>query len=421
MPAAKTTPRIVELAAVISKSVAELQTVLESKGVPSPSFDEDAPTRLPDECNQAQDAVLDATKELYDLLLEPTTLILKNSANNSVGSLGFIARFDIPGMVPLGGRMSFAEIAKKTGFEESVVSRLIRDAVCMRIFREEEPGFIEHTKTSKALRAPWLLGFVRAGADEGWETMSKVVEALQKWPTCEEPEQTAFNLVHNTTGSYFSNVAKDAERAARFGSGMTIQWEFPGYKLDYLLNDYDWAALGNVQVIDLGGYRGRISLALAERFPNLNMLVQDMGMNKEEAHAAVPAELKSRVNFMIHDMFETQTVAADVYLIRQVLHDWPDKYGVKVLRAQIPKLQKGSKILLNESLLPEKPGSSLPLWKERDLRSMDLGLIATMNGRERTLNEWKAIVHEADPRFVISNVFQSPDSMLAIIEIVWMP
>lgn len=80
MPAAKTTPRIVELAAVISKSVAELQTVLESKGVPSPSFDEDAPTRLPDECNQAQDAVLDATKELYDLLLEPTTLILKNSA-----------------------------------------------------------------------------------------------------------------------------------------------------------------------------------------------------------------------------------------------------------------------------------------------------------------------------------------------------
>ncbi|KAJ4387226.1 hypothetical protein N0V93_007815 [Gnomoniopsis smithogilvyi] len=404
MPAAKTTPRIVELAAVISKSVAELQTVLESKGVPFPTFEEDAPTRLPDECNQAQDAVLDATKELYDLLLEPTTLILKNSANNSVGSLGFIARFDIPGMVPLGGRTSFAEIAKKTGFDESVVSRLMRDAVCMRIFQEGEPGFIEHTKTSKALRAPWLLAFVRAGADEGWETMSK-----------------AFNLVHNTTGSYFSNVANDPERAARFGSGMTIQWEFPGYKLEYLLNDYDWEALGNIQVIDLGGYRGRISLALAERFPNLNMLVQDMGMNKEEAHAAVPAELKRRVNFMIHDMFETQTVVADVYLIRQVLHDWPDKYGVKVLRAQIPKLRKGSKILLNESLLPEKPGSSLPLWKERDLRSMDLGLIATMNGRERTLMEWKAIVYEADPRFVISNVFQSPDSMLAIIEIVWMP
>lgn len=76
--------------------------------------------------------------------------------------------------------MSFAEIAKKTGFDESVVSRLIRDAVCMRIFREEEPGFIEHTKTSKALRAPWLLGFVRAGADEGWETMSKVSHPPEK-------------------------------------------------------------------------------------------------------------------------------------------------------------------------------------------------------------------------------------------------
>ncbi|POS74341.1 sterigmatocystin 8-O-methyltransferase [Diaporthe helianthi] len=421
MAIGQTTPRIVELATIISDSVAQLQKTLSSAGVPSPSFDEDAPTRLPDESNPALDAVLDATKELYDVLLEPTTLILKNSANNSVGSLGFIARFDLPNLVPLGGRLSYAEIAKKTGFEESVVSRLIRDAVCMRIFRERESGFIEHTKTSKALREPWLLGFVKAGADEGWATMSKVLDALQKWPTCEEPDQTAFNLVHKTTGSYFSNVANDPERAARFGSGMTIQWEFPGYKLEYLLKDYDWAALGNVQVIDLGGYRGRISLALAQRFPNLNMLVQDMGMNKEEAHAAVPAALKDRVNFMIHDMFETQTIAADVYLIRQVLHDWPDKYGVTVLRAQIPKLKKGSKILLNESLLPEKPGSSLPLWKERDLRSMDLGLIATMNGRERTLNEWKAIIKEADPRFVVSNVFQSPDSMLAVIEIEWMP
>jgi hypothetical protein len=80
MPALKTTPRIVELAAIVSKSVGELQTTLDSRGIPSPSFDEDAPTRLPDECNKAQDAVLDAAKELYDLLLEPTTLILKNSS-----------------------------------------------------------------------------------------------------------------------------------------------------------------------------------------------------------------------------------------------------------------------------------------------------------------------------------------------------
>ena len=75
--------------------------------------------------------------------------------------------------------MSLDEIAQKTGFDESVVSRLMRDAACMRIFREREPGYIEHTKTSKALREPWLLAFVRAGAEEGWATMSKVRRLLK--------------------------------------------------------------------------------------------------------------------------------------------------------------------------------------------------------------------------------------------------
>ncbi|KAI6443378.1 hypothetical protein MCOR17_011415 [Pyricularia oryzae] len=49
---------------------------------------------------------------------------------------------------------------------------------------------------------------------------------------------------------------------------------------------------------------------------------------------------------------------------------------------------------------------------------MDMGLIATMNGRERTLNEWKAMIKEADPRFLLTKVSQSPGSMLAVFEIV---
>lgn len=76
-------------------------------------------------------------------------------------------------MVPLGGRLSFAEVAKKTGFAESVVARLLRDAMCVRIFHEPEHGMVAHTKTSKALRQPWLLAFVRAGAEEGWANMFK--------------------------------------------------------------------------------------------------------------------------------------------------------------------------------------------------------------------------------------------------------
>lgn len=72
------TSRITELAKTINNSVAELQSVLDSKGLSAPSFAEDAsPDALPSEAQKAQDAVLDATAELHDILLEPTALMLK--------------------------------------------------------------------------------------------------------------------------------------------------------------------------------------------------------------------------------------------------------------------------------------------------------------------------------------------------------
>lgn len=78
--ASNTTPRIVELAAQISSSVAELQKQLTAQGVPSPSFAEDNPISLPAEVSHLQDAVLDATAELHELLLEPLMLLFRFAA-----------------------------------------------------------------------------------------------------------------------------------------------------------------------------------------------------------------------------------------------------------------------------------------------------------------------------------------------------
>lgn len=71
------TSRIVQLAAIVSTSVAEIDAVLAAKGLSSPSFDEDAPDSLPQEVSAAKDAVLDAAAELRDLLLDPLDQVYK--------------------------------------------------------------------------------------------------------------------------------------------------------------------------------------------------------------------------------------------------------------------------------------------------------------------------------------------------------
>lgn len=75
MAAKQPLSRIVELAAIISESVTTLQAELSAKGLPSFSFDEDACFPLVNESSHSQDAILDATAELHDLLLDPMILI----------------------------------------------------------------------------------------------------------------------------------------------------------------------------------------------------------------------------------------------------------------------------------------------------------------------------------------------------------
>jgi hypothetical protein len=69
---------------------------------------------------------------------------------------------------------------------------------------------------------------------------------------------------------------------------------------------------------------------------------------------------------MAHDFFTTQTVGADAYILRTVLHNWADKYCIMILRALVPALKPGARILINDICLP-KPGS-VPAHRELDLR-----------------------------------------------------
>lgn len=141
---------------------------------------------------------------------------------------------------------------------------------------------------------------------------------------------------------------------------------FPGYGIPDVARNYNWASLGHALIVDVGGSQGYVAIELANNFNDVSLVVQDMGKVIDGAEAGVPDRLKGRIRFMEHDLFEPQTVEADVYFFRMVFHNWADKYGVLILRAQIPALRPGAKILIQDACMPD-PGA-IPLWMERDLR-----------------------------------------------------
>ncbi|EGE01163.1 sterigmatocystin 8-O-methyltransferase [Trichophyton equinum CBS 127.97] len=389
-------PRIIQLATTIKDWVLKIQETLDTLGALSPSFDENAPP-LPAQISAAQDMVLDATAELHDLLTEPTNMIHRSARSDRFACLQVISHFGIAELIPPNGQASFKEISGRTPLTEQMVSRIIRHATMMRIFCEPKPGIVKHTKASRILADPDARDWTRAGIEELSPAGAK-----------------GFSLAHNITGSIYDVLAENSDRAARFSSAMKMMTSRPAFDLSYGTDYYDWKALGKAQIVDVGGARGHFAVALARRYSQLRIVVQDMDKVIENADAGEVAE---RVRFLAHSLFDPQPIRADVYFFRWILHNWSDAYCIRILRAQLPALKPGARLVIQEVSMPE-PGS-MAYWNERDIRSMDLEMAFTFNSRERTLADWEALFKAADAGFVLKGVVNPPGSAMGILEFVW--
>ncbi|CAG9950383.1 unnamed protein product [Clonostachys rosea f. rosea IK726] len=417
MESSSTTPRIVELAAKISSSVSQLQELLSAQGVPSPSFTEDSPERLPANTFGLQDAVLDATTELHELLMEPVRLIFRFCATTNMAGIDAISRFGFADAVPIEGQISFGEIAKATGLDEPHVRRLLRHVMARNIFHEPEPGMVAHTKLSRYFIKPYIKDFVGFGAREGWPAATRMLDAIQKWPLSEEANHTGFSLANDSDKSALELLTADHARAMRLQGGIDAHDHFAGWAATDVAELYGWASIGEAIVCHVGGHRGEVAALLAKRFENLKFLVQDADKVISGAEAAVLDDLKSRIEFKSYDLFEPQIEQADVYLLRLVFQIRNDKETLKILKAQIPALRHGAKILIMEIVMPE-PGA-IPVWRDRELRAIDMAIGANFNGRNRYLGEWKALLAAADARFHLQRVIVPERSLLSTLEIVW--
>jgi hypothetical protein len=145
---------------------------------------------------------------------------------------------------------------------------------------------------------------------------------------------------------------------------MTFFHLHQSYGISYLIDSFNF---GSGTVVDVGGSHGQVKIAIAKKFPQVRCVVQDLPDTFIGLHEQIPEQLKGRIMGMKHDFLTPQPVeGADVYLLRWILHDWSDKYCVKILRNLIPGMRKGSKVVINDICIPE-PGQ-LGSLADRGLR-----------------------------------------------------
>lgn len=176
-----------------------------------------------------------------------------------------------------------------------------------------------------------------------------------------------YNLANDTDDSAFAHMAKYPGRPEQFARAMSLFSMGPGYSPRWIIENYPWGSLSSGTLVDVGGSKGEYGIAIAQKYPQIKVVIQDLPDVIQKAQSSAPAELGDRVNFMAHDFFTEQPIkGADVYLMRWILHDWSDAYSIRILRALIPALKKGAKVILHEYIVSE-PGEKLTL-QDKTLR-----------------------------------------------------
>jgi hypothetical protein len=90
----------------------------------------------------------------------------------------------------------------------------------------------------------------------------------------------------------FDIFADNPDRADRFGR----YFSKPDPTADGILDNYPWTS--KATMVDVGGSHGSVAISIAERFPNMTCIVQDLPDTVAEGPSHLPVNLQHRVTFI---------------------------------------------------------------------------------------------------------------------------
>jgi 6-hydroxytryprostatin B O-methyltransferase len=161
-------------------------------------------------------------------------------------------------------------------------------------------------------------------------------------------------------------------------------------------------------------------MEMAPAMPKAKFIVQDFNKVALEQGQSTLAkefpELSDRITFVDYDFFTPNTVQGDYYILRHILHDWPDKEAITIVKNLVPALKNGARIILYEAVMPEPPARLANTWDEKAVWLEDISMLAAHNAKERTCAEYEKLFKAADPNFYYVGSGRAPGAVQSTVE-----
>jgi multifunctional cyclase/dehydratase/O-methyltransferase len=279
------------------------------------------------------------------------------------------------------GPLEVAELAARTGTHAPSLRRVLRATAVVNIFTELPDGRYALTPQADCLRTD-AVGTLRPfamfiGDDALWRPYGDMVETVRTG----EP---AFDRVHGMT--VYDYLHQHPPLAAVFDDAMTALSEESAH---LYLKGHDFGRYGTIA--DVGGGRGMMLAAILQQHPGTKGILFDLAHVVAEAAPTLDrAGVADRVTVVPGDFFGDIPAGADAYLLKTVLQNWNDDKARQILRrvrAAIGADTSKRLLILEDVIQP------LNTWDVGKL--VDIDMMVTVGGRERTFDEWRELLASA--------------------------
>lgn len=294
------------------------------------------------------------------------------------------------------GPLSAEELAAAVDADADAVRRLLRALISRGIFWQRRDGRYDLTPLADTLRRDAEVPLA------GWARWLGSRQHREHWSHLTDAIRTGRSVVPALRGKpAFEYLASEPELGEIFNQAMTAG---SAMSIGPVIAAYDFSPFATI--VDVGGGHGRLLSEILAATPTARGVLFDMPQVVAGAPAVITERgVADRIEISEGSFFDSVPAGGDAYVLKSVIHDWPDNDAVRILRNVRDAAQTGSHLLLIEFVVPEHHREFVGNW-------LDLEMLLALDARERSAAEFERVFDRAGYRLQRVVPTASPFSVL---------
>ena len=288
------------------------------------------------------------------------------------------------------------DLADRVGADPDALRRLMRALISRGIFRQRRDGRYDLTALANALRSDARFSMY------GWARVVGSPQHREHWSLLVESIKSGKAILPQLRGKEAFDYLRDEPELLKLHNDAMTGLDGP-------------AAIAVVAGYSFSHYRTIVDQhqsCISELGPILAATPNARGVlyDLPEVVAGASALLRQRgvedrVRVEGGSFFDSVPSGGDAYVLKWIIHDWPDEQAVAILRNVRVAAGADAMVLLVETVLPEHDRDFAGKWA-------DLEMLLDANGRERDAAEYRDLLRQAGFRMTRVVQTASPFSVV---------